>query len=120
MLWLSRNAIEDISVFEKLTGLRNLWLDGNSISDVSVLEGLTSLLSLNLSGNPISDYAPLRRLKAANPGMSIDVDIDENNNNAPVFTAGTSTTRTIAEKHRFWCQYRQYRLLRRMRILATP
>ncbi len=97
MLWLSRNAIEDISVFEKLTGLKNLWLDGNSISDVSVLEGLTSLLSLNLSGNPISDLGPLRRLKAANPDITIDITIDENNNNAPVFTAGTSTTRSIAE-----------------------
>ena len=73
-----------------------LWLDGNAITDVSPLEGLTSLTSLTLSGNPISDLAPLRRLKAANPDMSIDIDIDENNN-APVFTAGTSTTRSIAE-----------------------
>ena len=29
--------------------------------------------------------------------MSIDIDIDENNNNAPVFTDGTSTTHSIAE-----------------------
>ncbi len=90
---LAHNAISDISVLEKLTSLTALWLDGNSISDVSVLEGLTSLVSLHLSGNPISDYGPLRRLKAANPRVSIDIDI----NNAPVFTAGTSTTLTVAE-----------------------
>ena len=96
-LWLSRNAISDISVLAKLTPLTALWLDGNAISNVSALEGLISLVSLNLSGNPISDLAPLRRLKAANPDVTIDIDIDENNNNAPVFTAGSSTTRSIAE-----------------------
>ena len=90
---LAHNAISDISVLEKLTPLTALWLDGNAISDVSVLEGLTSLVSLHLSGNPISDYGPLRRLKAANPRVSIDIDI----NNAPVFTNGTSTTLTVAE-----------------------
>ncbi len=92
---LSRNAISDISVLEKLTPLTALWLDGNTISDVSALEGLTALVSLNLSGNPISDLEPLRRLKATNPRISIDIKI--NNNNAPVFTAGTSTTRSVAE-----------------------
>ena len=96
-LWLSRNTISDISVLAKLTPLTALWLDGNSISNVSALEGLISLISLNLSGNPISDLGPLRRLKAANPDITIDIDIDENNNNAPVFTAGTSTTRSVAE-----------------------
>ena len=96
-LTLGGNSIEDISALEKLTPLNLLWLNGNAISDVSPLEDLTSLTSLTLSGNPIADYAPLRRLKAANPDMSIDVDIDDNNNNAPVFTAGTSTTRSIAE-----------------------
>ena len=53
------------------------------------------MVSLNLSGNPISDLAPLRRLKAANPDITIDINI--NNNNAPVFTAGTSTTRSVTE-----------------------
>ncbi len=96
-LTLGGNSISDISVLEKLTPLNLLWLNGNAIRDVSPLEGLTSLTSLTLSGNPISDYAPLRRLKAANPDMSIDIDIDDNDNNAPVFTAGTSTTRSIAE-----------------------
>ncbi len=96
-LWLSRNAISDISVLEKLTPLTALWLDGNAISDVSALEGLISLVSLNLSGNPISDYGPLRRLKTANPDITIDIDIDENDNSAPVFTAGSSTTRSVAE-----------------------
>ena len=46
------------------------------------LEGLISLVSLNLSGNPISDYGPLRRLKTANPDITIDIDIDENDNSA--------------------------------------
>ncbi len=96
-LTLGGNSIEDISALEDLTPLNLLWLNGNAIRDVSPLEDLTSLTSLTLSGNPIADYAPLRRLKAANPDMSIDVDIDDNNNNAPVFTAGTSTTRSIAE-----------------------
>ena len=96
-LTLGGNSIEDVSALEKLTPLNLLWLNGNAITDVSPLEDLTSLTSLTLSGNPIADYAPLRRLKAANPAMSIDVDIDDNNNNAPVFTAGTSTTRAIAE-----------------------
>ena len=93
-LWLSGNALKDISVLEKLTLLDALWLDGNSISDVSALEGLISLVSLNLWGNPISDYRPLRRLKAANPGVVIDINI---NNNAPVFTDGDRTTRSVAE-----------------------
>ena len=95
-LWLSRNAISDVSVLEKLTPLTALWLDGNAISDVSALEGLISLVNLNLSGNPISDLAPLRRLKAANPDMAIDITLNDDNN-APVFTDGTSTTRSIAE-----------------------
>ena len=116
MLWLGGNSISDISVLENLTALRKLTLSGNSISDISVLENLTaldllwlsinaikdvspledltSLTSLTLSGNPISDLEPLRRLKAANPDMFIDIDI---NNNAPVFTAGSSTTRSVAE-----------------------
>ena len=96
-LTLGGNSISDISVLEKLTPLNLLWLGGNAIRDVSPLEDLTSLTSLTLSGNPISDLAPLRRLKAANPDITIDIDIDDNNNNAPVFTAGTSTTRAIAE-----------------------
>ena len=98
-LWLSQNAIKNIAALEKLTSLDALWLDGNSIRDVSALEGLIALVSLNLRGNPISDHAPLRRLRAAKPDISIDIDIDVdvNNNNAPVFTAGSSTTRTVAE-----------------------
>ena len=46
------------------------------------------------AGNPISDYAPLRTLKAANPSVFIDINI---NNNPPAFTDGTSTTRSVAE-----------------------
>ena len=93
-LYLNNNSITDISALEGLTSLTKLYLDGNSISDVSVLAGLTSLETLRLQGNPISDYGPLRRLKAANPGVDIDIDI---HNNIPVFTDGASTTRSIAE-----------------------
>ena len=93
-LFLFHNSISDISVLEDLTSL--IWLDlrVNSISDISALEDLTSLERLELSGNPISDYGPLRRLRAAKPNVYIDIDI---NNNPPVFTDGSSTTRTIAE-----------------------
>jgi hypothetical protein len=55
---------------------------------------LTNLADLYLRGNPISDYAPLRRLKAANSNVSIDINI---NNNPPQFSDGASTTRSIAE-----------------------
>ena len=93
-LRLDNNSISDISALEGMTSLETLHLNGNSISDISVLAGLTSLKTLRLQGNPISDYGPLRRLKAANPDVKIDVNI---NNNIPVFTDGDSTTRSIAE-----------------------
>ena len=96
--------ISDISTLEHLTALTDLDLRGNSISDVSALEHLTSLERLYLSGNLISDYGPLRRLKAAiaviedHPGLTLDITIPTApNNNAPVFTDGTSTIRSIAE-----------------------
>ena len=91
---LSNNSISDISALEDLTSLTSLSLQSNSISDVSALEDLTSLKSLFLLGNPISDYGPLRRLKAANPGVIIDISF---NYNLPQFSDGTSTTRSIAE-----------------------
>ncbi len=90
-LRLGSNAISDISALEDLTSLTKLELSNNSISDISALEGLTSLTDLWLSGNPISDYGPLRRLKAANPGVTIDINL------SPVFSDGASTTRSIAE-----------------------
>ena len=93
-LKLSSNLISDISVLEDLTSLAFLELNNNSISDISALEDLTSLIGLYLAGNPIPDYGPLRRLKAANPDVDIDIDI---NNNPPVFTEGTSTTRSVVE-----------------------
>ena len=67
----------------------------NKISDVSALESLTSLKVLSVRGNPISDYGPLRRLIAAIPSLRLDITIRANN--APVFTDGTSTTRSVAE-----------------------
>ena len=91
---MAGNSISDISALGSLTALTTLILHNNSIGNVSSLENLTALTTLYLSGNPISDYGPLRRLKTANPEVYIDIDI---NNNPPVFTEGTSTTRSIAE-----------------------
>ena len=103
-LSLSWNSISDISPLENLTNLKLLSLGENSISDVSALENLTSLTELYLFENAISDYAPLRRLMTAieviddHPGFTLDITIPTvTNTNVPVFTDGTSTTRSIAE-----------------------
>ena len=103
-LILSNNWFSDISVLENLTALTELALNNNSITDVSAVENLTALTELGLSGNSISDYGPLRRLKAAieviedHPGLTLDITIPAvANNNAPVFTDGDSTTRSVAE-----------------------
>ena len=58
------------------------------------LEQLTSLETLRLSWNPILDYGPLRRLQTANPGVTIDIDLD---NNLPVFADSDPATRSVAE-----------------------
>ena len=73
---LKNNEISDIAPVSGLTQLVRLYLDGNQISDVSPLEGLASLQTLRLKYNPIADTAPLQRLKAKNPNVSIDVDIE--------------------------------------------
>ena len=94
-LW--NNALTSLpaGIFDKLTQLTSLRLFGNNITDVSELENLTSLTDLYVHRNPISDYGPLVRLKAANPSVQIyHIDL---NNNPPVFTDGTSTTRSVAE-----------------------
>ena len=91
---LTYNSLSDISALENLTALTWLRLGYNSLSDISALENLTALTKLYLEDNPIPDYGPLRTLKAANPDVEIDIDI---NNNPPVFTEGTSTTRSVAE-----------------------
>ena len=97
-LALQNNSISDISAVEDLTALTTLSLWSNSISDISAVEDLTALTTLLLSGNPISDYGPLRRLKAtieaANNSIFIDINL---NNNLPVFSDGSSTTRSVAE-----------------------
>ena len=93
-LSLGANSISDISALNDLTALTYIDLWGNSISDISTLEDLTALTHIDLSVNPISDYSPLRRLKTANPDIDIDIDL---NNNPPVFSEGSSTTRSIAE-----------------------
>ena len=106
MLSLDSNALTSLppGIFDDLSALTSLWLARNKIRDVSAVEGLTSLEFLHLNGNPISDYSPLRRLKVAigvvegHPGLKLYATIPVvPNNNAPVFTDGDSTTRSIAE-----------------------
>ena len=92
---LRSNNVGDISALSGMTLMETLDLWSNKITDVSALSGMTSLSSLSVAWNPISDFAPLRTLKAANPSLSIDINI---NNNSPVFTEGTSTTRSIPER----------------------
>ena len=83
-------------LFDGLSNLTYLSLHYNKLTSLpsGVFDELSSLTKLYIRGNPITDYAPLRELKAANPGVSIDIDI---NNNIPVFTDGDHTTRSIAE-----------------------
>ena len=94
---LEYNVLTTLSagIFDELSSLTSLNLEFNKISDVSALESLTSLKVLYLMRNPISDYGPLRRLLAATPGLRLDITIPANN--APVFTDGSSTTRSVAE-----------------------
>ena len=92
---LRSNNVGDISALSGMTLMETLDLWSNKITDVSAVSAMTSLSSLSVEWNPISDFAPLRTLKAANPSLSIDINL---NNNAPVFTEGTSTTRSIPER----------------------
>ena len=94
VLGVASNSIEDISPLENMTSLIGLGLKNNSISDISPLENMAALVWLSLKDNPISDYEPLQRLKTANPGVFIDITL---NNNPPQFTEGNSTTRSVAE-----------------------
>ena len=95
--YLENTSVSDISALDDSTNLRWLILKNNSISDISALEGLTSLTDLYLEGNSISDYDPLRRLITTikgiedHPGLNLDINIP------PLFTEGTSTTRSVAE-----------------------
>ncbi len=103
---LGDNSISDISALADLTGLINLYLGNNSISDISALADLTGLKTLSLLGNSISDYGSLRWLvaliEAAGNSLSLDTTIAPvvSNNNAPVFSEGSSTTRSVAENTR--------------------
>ena len=92
-LSLYNNQIIDISALEDLTALTYLNLRANQISDVSALEDLTALKTLKLSGNSIKDYGPLRRLKAKNPNIAVDITIpDEDPDNAPAAPLISTTT----------------------------
>ena len=82
-LSLQNSQVKDITPLQNLTSLTFINLRYNQIIDVTPLEGLTSLSGLLLDGNPIEDLAPLRRLKAANPSVSIDIDINADVQEAP-------------------------------------
>ena len=77
------NAIVDISPLSDLRLLTRLRLSNNKVVDVSPLSGLTHLTNLDIRGNPIADLAPLRELKAKNPRLHIDIDINADAPAAP-------------------------------------
>ena len=80
-LSLSENQIREIPSFKNLTTLTELHLKKNQIRSVASLANLTTLTTLELSGNPIVDFEPLRRLKAKNSRVSIDIDITKDPEN---------------------------------------
>ncbi len=96
VLHISSNQVSDITTLQNLTQLIQLDLRSNQISNVTSLEGLTTLKTLYISGNQISDYAPLRRLKAKNLDMGIDITIPPAPapNNAPV-AVGTISAQSL-------------------------
>lgn len=62
-LCLSQNKkIEDISVLQNLTKLKELDLMANLINDISPLSNLTNLEYLHMTENPIEDLSPLSNL----------------------------------------------------------
>ena len=73
---LLRNKIVDVSALAHLTQLTSLVLSENEIVDVSALAHLTQLSELSIARNPIADLAPLRELKAKNPDVVIDININ--------------------------------------------
>ena len=125
MLSVHNNDVSDISAVSGLTKLYWLYLENsiihrnavssrddetnqqayerlvsyptNSISDVSPLSGLTELYVLKIKNNPISDYSPIRTLRQNHALREFDINNLNNPNNPPVFTEGSSTTRTVAE-----------------------
>ncbi len=100
---LNRRDIKELKIgdFDGLTGLTNLNLSNNSISDLSPLSGLINMEYIYLSGNPFSEEA--FRALMAEIGENlwyVDVQVPPapaNENSAPVFTEGTSTSRSVAE-----------------------
>ena len=75
-LGLGFNQISNARLLTGLTRLRDLDIRYNQISDVRPLEGFVNLEVLDIKGNPIADLAPLRRLKAKNPNIKIDIDLN--------------------------------------------
>ena len=97
-LILGDNSLTELpaGIFNKNTKLATLDLGNNNITDMSALENVTSLTHLYVKGNPISDYAPLQPHATAIQNVREDLRINLNNN-PPVFTDGTSTTRSVIE-----------------------
>src|SRR5262245_2893097 len=58
-LYLSENAIVDLTPLKSLKGLARLGLDHNAITDLSSLARLTNLSSLDLGWNYVSNCPPL-------------------------------------------------------------
>ena len=89
--------LSDISTLSNwASSLEQLYLTHNNISDVSALSGFgqqdIGQTIFELRGNPIplSQYPTLRALRYKPDDMVLD-------NEPPVFTAGDSTTRSVAE-----------------------
>ena len=75
-LGLGENAISDVTPLANLTALESLGLRDNQITDVTPLAGLVNLERLRLRNNPIADLSPLAALKAQNPNLDLDIDVD--------------------------------------------
>ena len=91
------NEINDISSLTGLTQLSLLSLGYNQITDIRPLLGLANLHTLDLQNNPITDRTPLQTLQSNNPRLKIYIEAVTVVKQAPVFTEGSSTSRSVFE-----------------------
>jgi hypothetical protein len=74
---LEQNQISDISALASLSHLESLYLHRNFVSDISSLSGLFHLTWVDLRAVPLSQEAYdtyLPRIRANNPGMTLEYD----------------------------------------------